>query len=66
MLTVTSKCYLHIIFISTVVSKFTKKAHELEINKKKSRKIWELEGTQGTKHMSHETRTAREHVGHVI
>ena len=34
MLTVTSKCYLHIIFNS---SKFPQKDKELEINEKKSR-----------------------------
>ena len=40
MLTMTSKCYLHIIFTLTVVNfkKKKKKARELEINKKKSRK----------------------------
>ena len=39
MLTMTSKCYLHIIFTLTVVNfKKKKKTRELEINKKKSRK----------------------------
>ena len=46
MLTVTSKFYLHIIFILTVVN-FPKKAHELEIHKKKSRQAWKNKGRKG-------------------
>ena len=38
MLSITSKCYL-LIFYLTVV-KFLKKSRELEINKKKSREAW--------------------------
>ena len=44
MLTVTSKCDLHIIFNCT---KFPQKAHELEISKKKSREAWENKSIKG-------------------
>ena len=67
MLTVTSKCYLHIIFISTAVN-FPKKAHKLEINKKKSREACEKKSRKsdiGMKNARHEIPgacKAREHM----
>ena len=72
MLTMTSKCYLHIIFTLTVVNfkkKKKKKTRELEINKKKSRKSFgKQEQKRWYQHMKdtrHETpraRKAREYV----
>ena len=69
MLTMTSKCYLHIIFTLTVVNFKKKKTRELEINKKKSRKSfgkqeqkrW-YQHMQDTRHEAPRARKAREYV----
>ena len=47
MLTITSKCYLHIIFILTIVNFHKKNTHELEISYKKSREAWENKSRKG-------------------
>ena len=59
MLTVTSKCYPHIVFYLT--SKFPKKPHELKVNKKNSREASKTRAekvilgwrTQFTRHKGH-------------